>query len=389
MSKEARGAYNCSHERAGGRAVLTSIALYAFRNYMKEAVALEPGVNLFLGANAQGKTNLLEAIYLAATSRSPRASVLAEMVMWEQAGGRVVMEFTEGGAARSIEVRLERDPGSSRTRRTIRLDDRPVSPQKVSGLVRTVLFHPEEMVLLRGPGEGRRRLLNGVLTQLDPGYAENLSRYQRLLEQRNQLLKRVAEDLEPASALDWWTDELSRVGGEVMDRRASFMEDISTRIARRYSEVAPGEHLDVSYAPSVPMGDDAAAALAAALRSRQREELARGVTVAGPHRDDLEFRLAGISAAAHASQGQQRTAILAFKLAEVEVLGAGGRAPVLLLDDVMSELDAPRREHLLQAVEESPQSVITSAESRYFPEGFARRVNTREVSSGRVQEWGR
>ncbi|MEA2682025.1 MAG: replication and repair protein RecF [Chloroflexota bacterium] len=354
---------------------------------MKESVALEPGVNLFLGANAQGKTNLLEAIYLAATSRSPRASVLAEMVMWEQAGGRVVMDFENGGETRSIEVRLERDPGSTRTRRTIRLDERPASPQKVGGLVRTVLFHPEEMVLLRGSGEGRRKLLNGVLTQLDAGYSENLSRYTRLLEQRNQLLKRVAEDLEPQSSLDWWTDELSRVGGEIVERRASFMDDIGGRIARRHREVAGGEDLDVAYAPSFDPGEDAAAAMAATLRGRVREELARGVTVAGPHRDDLEFRLGGLAAAAHASQGQQRTAILAFKLAEVEVLGAGGRAPVLLLDDVMSELDAPRREHLLKAVEESPQSVITSAEARYFPEGFAGRVSAREVSKGRVSPW--
>jgi DNA replication and repair protein RecF len=368
--------------------VLTSISLYAFRNYWKESVALEPGVNLFLGANAQGKTNLLEAIYLAATSRSPRASVMSEMVMWEQAGGRVVMEFGTGEQARAIEVRLERDPGAgARTRRTIRLDERPASPAKISGLVRTVLFHPEEMTLLRGSGEPRRKLVNGVLTQLDAAYAENLSRYTRLLEQRNQLLKRVAEDIEPVSALDWWTDELSRVGGEIVDRRAAFVEDISGRISRRYAEVAPGEHLDVGYAPSFDRGDDSAAAMAATLRGRQREELARGVTVAGPHRDDLEFRLGGIAAAAHASQGQQRTAILAFKLAEVEVLGLGGRAPVLLLDDVMSELDAPRREHLLRLVEESPQSVITSAEARYFPEGFAARVNTREVARGKVTEW--
>lgn len=367
--------------------MLTSISLFAFRNYWKESVDLAPGVNLFLGANAQGKTNLLEAIYLAATSRSPRASVMSEMVMWEQAGGRVVLEFGSGGESRSIEVRLERDPGSTRTRRTIRLDERPASPQKVSGLVRTVLFHPEEMGLLRGSGEGRRKLLNGVLTQLDPAYTENLGRYARLLEQRNQLLKRVAEDLEPTSALGWWTDELSRVGGEIMDRRAVFLDDVSGSIARRYREVAGGEDLDVSYIPSVDPGDDAALALAGALRARLREELARGVTVAGPHRDDLEFRLGGLAAAAHASQGQQRTAILAFKLAEVEVLGAGGRAPVLLLDDVMSELDAPRREHLLQAVEESPQSVITSAEAGYFPAGFAGRVNAREVTRGRVNPW--
>ncbi|HEV1997681.1 MAG TPA: DNA replication and repair protein RecF, partial [Candidatus Dormibacteraeota bacterium] len=364
-----------------------AISLYAFRNYMKESVALEPGVNLFLGANAQGKTNLLEAIYLAATSRSPRASVLAEMVMWEQAGGRVVMEFGEGEQARAIEVRLERDPGTTRTRRTIRLDERPASPAKISGLVRTVLFHPEEMTLLRGSGEPRRRLVNGVLTQLDAAYAENLSRYTRLLEQRNQLLKRVAEDLEPVSALDWWTDELSRVGGEIMGRRAAFIEDIAGRISRRYAEVAPGEHLDVGYVPSFDPGDDAATAMAATLRGRQREELARGVTVAGPHRDDIEFRIGGLAAAAHASQGQQRTAILAFKLAEVEVLGLGGRAPVLLLDDVMSELDAPRRQHLLQLIEESPQSVITSAEARYFPDGFAARVNTREVEHGKVNPW--
>ncbi|MHB8507761.1 MAG: DNA replication/repair protein RecF [Candidatus Dormibacteria bacterium] len=366
--------------------MLTEVSLFAFRNYLKQVVPLSPGVNLFLGANAQGKTNLLEALYLGATGRSPRSALLAEMVMWEQAGARVVLDFEEGGRKRCLEVRLERDPASTRTRRTIRLDEKPMAASAHAGRIRVVLFHPEEMTLVRGSGEARRRLVNGLLSQAEPAYSGLLSRYQRLLEQRNQLLKRVQQELEPPSALGWWTEELARAGGGLVEVRARRLGQVAPLVAARHAEISGGERLEVAYAPSVPLSDDPARALAQELYSRQREEIARGVTVAGPHRDDLTFTLAGLPAASHASQGQQRTAILAFKLAEVELLTEGGGSPVLLLDDVMSELDAPRRAHLLRQVEASAQSVITSAEAAYFPEGFTGRVRARRVEAGALLE---
>ncbi|HEV3231835.1 MAG TPA: DNA replication and repair protein RecF [Candidatus Dormibacteraeota bacterium] len=373
--------------------MLTSISLYAFRNYLRERVPLRPGVNLFLGANAQGKTNLLEAIYAAATGRSPRSATLGEMVMWEQTGGRVVLEYEEDGRAREIEVRLERDlqprepgsagsPASQRTKRTVRLDQKPLAAGAMGGMIKVVLFHPEEMTLIRGSGEGRRRLLNGLLSQAEPGYSGLLTRYGRIVEQRNQLLKRVAEDLEPASALDWWTDEAGRIGGEIVAARRRRLAELAPLISACCAEIAGGENLDVRYAPSVDDEADPGAAIRDELRARRREELARGMTVAGPHRDDLEFLLGGMTAASHASQGQQRTAILAFKLAEVRLLAASGTPPVLLLDDVMSELDAPRRRHLLEVVEGSPQTVITTAEEAYFPAEFLDRVRPRRVVAG-------
>ena len=346
---------------------------------------LRPGVNLLLGANAQGKTNLLEAVYLGATGRSPRSSLLIEMVMWEQAGARVRLEFSEDHQEHSLEARLERGPTGRRTKRLLAFDGKPISTQALAGQLRIVLFHPEEMTLIRGPGEGRRRLLNSLMTQSEPGYAANLSRYGRVLEQRNQLLKRIAQDLEPVSALAWWTAEIARLGGELVQARRQALERIAPLVSENYGKVADGEFLELRYAPSVDDGDDPASAIAAELQSRVREEIARGVTVAGPHRDDVEFSIAGQPAAAHASQGQQRTAILAFKLAEVEVLSAGGRAPVLLLDDVMSELDARRRQYLVELVEASPQALITSAEEGYFPVGFVDRVHTRRVVAGRVE----
>lgn len=374
--------------------MLTSVSLFAFRNYIKETVPLEAGINLFLGANAQGKTNLLEAIYLTATGRSPRAAQLAEMVMWEQNAARVRLDFTtdlggddrvETDAPRALEVRLDRDPGGgSRTRRKLMLDGKAVSAQSMAGRLKTVLFHPEEMTLIRGSGEGRRRLLNGLLSQALTGYAGLLSRYGRVVEQRNQLLKRVAQDLEPATSLDWWTEEAARLGGDLVAARRHGLEQLAPIVARRYRDVADGEELELRYAPSVDDPADPAAALAAELRGRQAEEIARGQTVAGPHRDDLTFQLGGLAAASHASQGQQRTAILAFKLAEVEVLAGAGPAPVLLLDDVMSELDAARREHLLAVVESMPQAVITAAEEGYFPPGFTARVRARRVVGGSV-----
>ena len=365
--------------------MITAVSLYAFRNYLKEEVALHPGVNLLLGANAQGKTNLLEAVYVGATGRSPRSSLLAEMVMWEQSGARVKLAFTEDGVDHTLEARLERDTTSRRTKRSLAFDDKPISAQALAGRLRTVLFHPEEMTLIRGSGEGRRRLLNGLMTQSEAGYATTLARYGRVLEQRNQLLKRIASELEPVASLAWWTQEIARLGGELVYSRRRSLEALGPVVSEKYSEVAPGEHLELRYAPNVTDLGDPAAAIAAELERRQREELARGLTVAGPHRDDLEFNLGGLPAAAHASQGQQRTAILAFKLAEVEVLSAGGQPPVLLLDDVMSELDAPRRQHLVELVESSPQAVITSAEEGYFPPGFVGRVHTRRVVGGHLE----
>jgi DNA replication and repair protein RecF len=364
--------------------MLTALGLFAFRNYLKQTVPLAPGVNLFLGANAQGKTNLLEAVYFASTGRSPRSSVLAEMVMWEQNGARVVLDFEAGDDTHKVEMRLERD-AAGRTRRTARLDGRAVTATSIPGGTRVVLFHPEEMTLIRGGGEPRRRLLNGMLAQSRPGYAELLSRYGRVLEQRNQLLKRIAQELESDASLGVWTAELARLGGELVTARREAMAELAPLVHAKHAGIAGGEDLAVRYAPNVDDESDPAGAIAGELKARLREELARGLTVAGPHRDDITFSLAGLPAASHASQGQQRTAILAFKLAEVDALSQGDQPPVLLLDDVMSELDAERREHLLALVQASPQAMITAAEAGYFPARAGERILSRAVRAGRVE----
>ena len=308
--------------------------------------------------------------------------------MWEQQGARVKLDFTEDDAERSLEVRLERGE-SGRTNRTLAVDSKPITAQALAGRLRTVLFHPEEMTLIRGSGEGRRRLLNGLMTQSEAGYAATLSRYTRVLEQRNQLLKRIAQEVEPVDSLAWWTAEIARLGGELVRARREAVGRLAPLVSAKYREVAPGEELELRYDPNVAEDGDPEGAIAAELERRQREEIARGLTVAGPHRDDLDFALGGLPAAAHASQGQQRTAILAFKLAEVEVLSTGVQPPVLLLDDVMSELDAPRRQHLVELVETSPQALITSAEEGYFPPGFVERVHTRRVVAGHLVKVGR
>jgi DNA replication and repair protein RecF len=304
--------------------------------------------------------------------------------MWHQAGARVVLGDEGGGEPHAVEIRLERGQ-KGRTRRTATLDGKRVAPTALAGRVKMVLFHPEEMTLIRGPGEPRRRLLNGVLAQARKGYAALLSRYGRVLEQRNQLLKRIVQELDTEASLAVWTDELARLGAEIVVARRECLAELAPLAAAKYTEVAGGEQLVVRYAPSVDHPGDVAGEIIAALNARRREELARGTTVAGPHRDDLEIELGGMPAAAHASQGQQRTAILALKLAEVDLLARGGEAPVLLLDDVMSELDGARREHLLSLVQASPQAVITSAEAGYFPAGFIDTVVTRRVRGGHVE----
>jgi len=315
------------------------------------------------------------------------------MVMWEQAGARVTLSFADGSGPHRIEVKVVREVQGQRARRSIVINKQAAQVQKLAGRVPVVLFHPEEMTLIRGPGEPRRRLINNLMAQLSPQFHGSLSGYGRVVEQRNQLLKRIADESEPLASLDWWTAEVGRRGGEIMGMRHELIERLAPVVTRRHADLAPGEELELRYRPSVAVAEASsqvcAAAIVAELGRRRHEELARGQTVAGPHRDDLEFVLGRMPAAAHASQGQQRTAILAFKLAEIELLGGDREPPVLLLDDVMSELDAPRREHLMARVEQSPQTVITAAEERYFPAEFKRRIATWRVEAGKIMPEGR
>jgi DNA replication and repair protein RecF len=385
------------------------LRMFRFRNYLDETVDLGAGLNVVCGQNAQGKTNLLEAVATLALSRSPRASTLGELVTWGESVGRVEAAIQRGAIPARLDMRITRR-GDSSVRTTL-VDGTERPARALLGLCPVVLFWPDDLQLVKGAPEGRRRLLDVVLSQLDPVAADDLLRYRRALEQRNALLRQVRQGAATAAALPQFTDELVRHGGAVRVHRARLTAQLSPLAAAALRELSGGdEELRLEYVTDGGAADDelpgvaedgpstyeslfdpaaAAAELAETLRERAAEELARGLTVAGPHRDDVAFHLDGRPARSSASQGQQRSAVLACKLAEVRhVAGVAGVTPVLLLDDVLSELDAGRRERLMAGLGagRGVQALLTTTEATPPELSALGELRQFRVAGGRIRE---
>jgi DNA replication and repair protein RecF len=349
---------------------VSRLRLFRFRNYAEETVELGPGLNVVVGQNAQGKTNLLEAAATVALTRSPRAGSAAEVIAWGEPACRVSAQILRPDATHDVELTLQRTD-SDRVSRTLSVDGKERPARSVLGLCPVVLFWPEDLQLVKGGPEGRRRLLDIVLSQTDARAADDLVRYRRLMEQRNASL-RMVRDRMAGWDVEAFTRELVVCGGRIRVARARLVRSLEPLAAAALAELTDGrERLGLRYTGEgvQATADDAAhesAALAALLAERRSEEAARGVTVAGPHRDDMEFLLDGRPGRSAASQGQQRSMVLACKLAEVRHVGSvAGVSPVLLLDDVLSELDAGRRLRLLAALGagSTAQALLTTSES--------------------------
>ena len=359
---------------------LASLQLRNYRNYSR--LDLEPGahLNVFLGANGQGKTNLLESVALLALSMSPRTRRDSELVgpLAPEARVGALVETGERRAEIRITIRVE----GERARRRIEVDGQPRRAVDLPGLFRVTLFWPDDLNLVKAGPEHRRRLLNEMLVQVRRGYAHALTRYGRVLEQRNSLLKQVAGGEQPPGALDVWDLELARLGAELVQARSRAVEDLAGTAAAGHAAISGGEVLDLRYAG--PPDD-----LLAALQHARGDDLRRGATTIGPHRDDVLIRLDGRDARAFASQGQQRTAVVSIKLAEAAVVAEmTGERPVLLLDDVLSELDAGRRGALLERLGEPGQVIITSVEADPFPEAVIGRSVVSCIEQGMVKSCG-
>ena len=293
-----------------------------------------------------------------------------------------VIATVESGE-RQAEIRISIRVEGERARRRIEVDGQPRRAVDLPGLFRVTLFWPDDLNLVKAGPEHRRRLLNEMLVQVRAGYARSLSRYARVLEQRNSLLKRVAMGEQPPGALEVWDLELARLGAELVEARRQAVADLAVVAAAGHAAISGGEELELRYAG--PPEDD----LLAALQRSRGEDLRRGSTSVGPHRDDVVIRLNGRDARAFASQGQQRTAVVSIKLAEAAVVSQmTGERPVLLLDDVLSELDAARRGALLAQLGEPGQVIITSVEADPFPEAVIGRSVVSCIERGAVKTCG-
>jgi DNA replication and repair protein RecF len=353
--------------------VLTSLSIRDLRGYAQLDAVFGPGPQLVWGPNAAGKTSLLEAVVVLAWGRSHRTSTDTELIRWGADLARIegIVQLEGPIGAETIEVALVRPgsvaPGGGGGRKRIRVNGVPRRTSGLVGLVRTVVFAPEEMLLVAGSPGLRRVALDQLASQRSPAYARELVTYARVLQQRNSLLRAIREETAAREELRYWDAPLLDAGGAIVTERLRLLAELADPLARAHAEIAPDEaaagRLILRYetnAPAFP-GETPRDALARRLVETAEKEVWNGTTLVGPHRDDLVFELAGRDLAAFASRGQQRTAILAFKLAELDLLTAlDDRPPLLLLDDVFSELDPERRSHLVRRISELPQAFVTT-----------------------------
>jgi len=374
--------------------IVTQLSLTDFRNYTSLDVELHPGSNLFVGSNGQGKTNLVEALGYLSTLGSHRVSVDHAMIRQGQESAIIRARLAFGGREILAEVQLNRASANrAQVNRSV------IKTRELPRYFSSVLFAPEDLALVRGEPSGRRKFLDELLVLRTPRMSSVIADYERVLRQRNTLLKSArASGLKQTQlgTLEIWDERLVALGSEIIHARTSLVAELAPEVSRAYNAIVGADHAATLatqlsiFATSADddLADDAAVRTAvvpveaaadgfrAALARLRRAELDRGITLAGPHRDDLLLGLNGLAARGYASHGESWSFALALKLASAAVLRRESSAgdPVLILDDVFAELDESRRSRLAEAVGDFEQVLITAAVFDDVPESLAAHV---------------
>lgn len=369
--------------------ILHHLSLLEYRNYPRLVQELSPALNVVVGPNAQGKSNLLEAIYLLATSKSMRGSKDVELIRWDQpsalVSGRVLREKTND---LDLEVALSRTAKKSLVVNTVRV----TRAMEFIGQLKAVSFSISDLDVVRGEPARRRRFLDLEISQLSPSYCHALSYFRKVIDQRNRLLK-LSRDRSMRSSvegnLEAWNEQLVTYGSKLVERRKQFvtrLQELAQPIHATLTE--DQERLSVVYQPSFKIPEEPTGipeAYRTALSEVREEERRRQITLAGPHRDDLVFLVNGRDIRTFGSQGQQRTVALSMKLAEVELMrDLSGESPVCLLDDVFSELDAKRRAHIFDVTFRRCQTFLSTTDVELLPPDVLKQADLLRVQSGSV-----
>lgn len=375
---------------------VTRLRLTHFRNY--ERLDFEPalGANLLVGGNAQGKTNVLEALTLLSTSKSPRAGRDAELITFRRETALVSADVVrEMSNDLTLEVALAPPEGPAppgAVAKTVRINTvRRQRAVDLLGQMQVVGFWPDDVEVVRGEPSVRRRFLNTALCQISPKYCFHLAQYRRVLEQRNRLLKtiRARGGYDPGDSLTVWNEQLARYGARITSRRDRFIRDLENRARAAHRDLTDGvETLGLTYMPSVALNGATEAegmeeAFHARLRAIRGDEAVRGVTLAGPHRDDMAFDLNGADARTYGSLGQQRSVALSLRIAEARLMEEEAGEPcIVLMDEIMGELDEDRARRLVDLVMAGRQSFVTSTTTLRFPAPFLEAAAIWDVRSG-------
>jgi len=399
---------------------LKHLSLTNFRSFTRLDIDIPPQrVVLLTGANAQGKTSVLESIYFLAAFTSFQTHVDRQIINFHEAKKntlavtRLVADYQRGKSKHRMEVRLILEPtgvNGQRLRKEILLDGVKKSANEVIGHFNAVIFVPQMSQIIEGAPDDRRRYLNLALAQSTPAYARVLSEYNQALTQRNALLKMLSERSGNSDQLEVWDDALTRLGSQIILWRIEAVQQIERLAARVHHELTHGsEILRLAYEPAFdplpkPNGqiglkldtvidrsrlefDEIQNGFRTRLKELRGEEIARGVTTIGPHRDELRFLANNIDLGDYGSRGQVRTALLALKLAEVNWMkDRTGEWPVILLDEVMAELDVQRRADLLKYVGESEQVLFTATDLNLYEPDFVEKAEVWKVSDGKVEK---
>ncbi|MEN9240922.1 MAG: DNA replication/repair protein RecF [Thermostichus sp. DG02_3_bins_51] len=373
---------------------LRSLHLRHFRNYSDQGIQFDSPKTILVGDNAQGKTNLLEAVELLATLRSRRASRDRELVRKDSSQAQIAATVERRGVGHELVVDLR-----SNGRRTLKVNGQLLRRQaEFLGQLNAVLFSSLDLDLVRGGPESRRNWLDGVLIQLEPLYTGLLEHYRRVLKQRNALLKAQREPTGQTghsfrdSEMAFWNRELATVGSRIVRRRARLLQRLEPLADHWHRAISDGqETLRLSYRPQVPLPDPEATAevvqaqFLQEMKTKATAELALGSSLVGPHRDEVEMSINGTAARAYGSQGQQRTLVLALKLAELELIEQViGEPPLLLLDDVLAELDLHRQNQLLDAIQTRVQTLVTTTHLGSFDAHWLSEAQILQVHAGRL-----
>lgn len=367
---------------------VTALELTDFRNYAHAQLALTSGVTVLVGSNGQGKTNLVEAIEYLSTASSHRVSSIVPLIRAGQESA-LVRARVQASLDDEREILLELEIAQGRQNQA-RLNRAPLPrPRDLIGMLRTVVFSPMDLAIVRGDPSDRRRWIDELIVTRWPRMAGVKQDYDRILKQRNALLKAMsgrgagAGTGDDELSLEIWDEQLAGIGAELLHARLDTLADVRPFVQRAYEQIAPlNNDVSLHYISAVDFtgvvdADDVRGALRerllAHLRSLRADELRRGVTLVGPHRDDLEFSIGALPAKGYASHGESWSLALALRLGGFELVRDDGTEPVLVLDDVFAELDADRRERLADAIREAEQVLITAAVGSDVPEFPAER----------------
>lgn len=397
---------------------LSKLALEEFRSYQRVELTVPPVGLRIAGRNASGKTSLLEAIIMLATTRSPRTSLERDTVRWESGQeygvdpyARMSADVVSEERTRHLEITLELPGGTTRmARKRFRVDGKSVRAHDMVGVLRAVLFSPEDVQLVAGPPSERRRQIDILISQIDRNYLRALSRYGKVVSQRNGLLRTFSKErVDPGSRsavaqLSFWDDELVGVGSVIVAARMAALARLSELVSSRSDTLISDRELGLTYQPSLNLPEwspeesqdrhgivQRVQALFIDELARVRpEEFRRGTTVIGPQRDDFQMTLDGRPMAAFGSRGQQRLGVIALKLSEGDMITEQtGERPVMLLDDVLSELDGIHRALLLDALAEEPcQILVTSADKAPLDHPALVRLPVVEIENGTIASGG-